>query len=120
MKYFIRQIFSNHIFQINFADDKIPVAVDGDGVLTTNDQDVKSKFHPPIFPKINESFEGDGFPSIQDNVPIYHNGDDRFYWFDDEDTITISDDTNADDRPLYQNQEGDPEVQKILHDEMFA
>ena len=49
---------------------------------------------------------------------VYKDDDDTYYWFDDAETITVSnDDTDVDDSPLYQNQEEDPQVQNIMFEE---
>ena len=47
---------------------------------------------------------------------FYRDEDDKYYWFDDEDTIVDSSDTEPDDTPLYQNQEQDPAVASMMFD----
>ena len=78
----------------------------------------------------SDSLEGDSLPNIEHNKSvdcIFDDDDGRFYWLDKELTITISDDTDRDsvkaepdDTPLYQNQEGDPEVQKLMWEQNWG
>ena len=81
---------------------------DGQANQTESDTDVKE--------------ENDALPNIEHN-PIdffYADDDDRFYWFDDTETITISSDEEPYDEPLYQNQEGDPAVQELMYQQSMA
>ena len=52
----------------------------------------------------------------KENSDVLYDDDDRYYWFDDEPTITMSEDTDIAESssPLYQNQEGDPKVQDMI------
>ena len=47
---------------------------------------------------------------------VYFGNDDSYYLFDDDATVTYDDDvdTEPDDTPLYQNQEGDLHVQNMM------
>ena len=53
---------------------------------------------------------------------MFDENDERYYWFDDAPTITMSDDDTdigESSSPLYQNQEGDPKVQELIYQQQI-
>ena len=54
-----------------------------------------------------------------DKSVVYSNQHDKYYWFDEESTIMMTDDTDLGEStsPLYQNQEDDPKVRDMMFQE---
>ena len=85
------------MYQINFSDEG-----EQSDVNATSDKNAK---------------KDDNSSRNPDFTFVFEDKDDQFYWFDDEPTITMSDDDTdigESTSPLYQNQEGDPKVQQMI------
>ena len=74
-----------------------------------------------------ESFEGDGLPDLNNESSDYdvYNINDDYSVHDKDTTITVSDSDSdvvllGSSSPLYQNQEGDPQIQEYMYQEFLA